>query len=65
MSNDIINELLTIESFATGLAQRAARLRKKLQPVSTGRSKKNEEGLSADQKVKLISKREKVLLKSK
>lgn len=56
MDNEaLIQELETIKTFGKGLADRADRLIHKLQPVSTGRSKKNH--LSNEAGAKIIAKR--------
>jgi hypothetical protein len=55
----VIKELQTIQSFATGLADKAGKLILELQPVSTGRSKKNY--LSPDQSANILARRKKHL----
>lgn len=58
-NNDLIKELLDLEAWATGTAQLAARLRKKLEPVSTGASKKPT--LSPEQATRMLARKYKNL----
>ncbi len=65
MSNaDTINELQEFRALALLLADKAAQAMKKLQPVSTGSSKKKA-GLTPEQKAQLIARRHKQLNRSK
>ncbi len=57
----IINELISIEASAKVLMERAEKLRKQLQPVSTG--SKIKKGLSADQLAKQRARRAKHFIK--
>lgn len=59
----IIRELCMLEAHLKNANTLAARLREKLQPVSTGRSKKLK-GLSDTQKTNLIASRSKRLMRA-
>lgn len=59
----LVHELCMLEAHLKNANNLAARLREKLQPVSTGRSKKNK-GLSADQKSELFKSRTNRLLRT-
>ena len=59
----IINELLSIEAAATMLAERAERLRRKLEPVSTGSNSKKEDMLTAAALARVNAKWNKTKLK--
>ena len=56
--NKLINRLELLEASAATILKEAARIKKALQPVSTG-GKQNNGGLSAEAKARLLATREK------
>ena len=60
-SPEVINELLSIEAFASSLKQRATVLRKKLEGETSSASRK---GLNETDKANLISRRTKSIIKN-